>query len=57
MTVRIRLRAADQEVHVGVRKVLASLANQIAGTLAVLIGAVITRLFHRGGDRGVRKLF
>ena len=49
---RVRLRAAHQEVHVGVGS-LAGLANQVAGALAVLVGAVAARLFHVGGDEGV----
>ena len=48
----VRLRAADQEVHVGVGG-LAGLTNQVAGVLAVLVGAVAARLFHVGGDEGV----
>ena len=49
---RVRLRAADQEVNVGVGG-LAGLADQVAGALAVLVGAVAARLFHVGGDEGV----
>ena len=49
---RVRLRAADQEVHVGVGG-LAGLADQVAGAPAVLVGAVAARLFHVGGDEGV----
>ena len=48
----VRLRAADQEVHVGVGG-LAGLADQVAGALAVLVGAVAAGLFHVGGDEGV----
>ena len=50
---RIRLRAADQEVHVGVG-CLAGLANQVAGALAVLVGAVAAGLLHVGGDEGIK---
>ena len=50
---RVRLRAADQEVHVGVGG-LAGLANQVAGTLAVLVGTVARGLFHVGGDEGIK---
>ena len=49
---RVRLRAADQEVNVSVGG-LAGLPDQVAGTLAVLVGAVAARLFHVGGDEGV----
>ena len=48
----VRLRAADQEVHVGVGG-LAGASDQVAGALAVLVGAVAARLFHVGGDEGV----
>ena len=56
----VRLGAADQEVHVGVGG-LAGLADQVAGTLAVLVGAVSAGLLHVRGDEslehpGVRTL-
>ena len=50
---RIRLRAAHQEVHVGVGS-LAGLANQVAGALAVLVGAIAAGLLHVGGDEGIQ---
>ena len=50
---RVRLGAAHQEVHVGVGGG-AGVANQVAGALAVLVGAVATGLFHVGGDEGVK---
>ena len=49
---RVRLRAADQEVHVSVGG-LAGLADQVAGALAVLVSAVARGLFHVGGDEGI----
>ena len=44
--------AADQEVHVRVGDG-AGASDQVAGALAVLVGAVAARLFHVGGDEGV----
>ena len=44
--------AADQEVHVRVRDG-AGASDQVAGALAVLVGAISAGLFHVGGDKGV----
>ena len=49
----VRLGAADQEVHVGVGG-LAGLADQVAGTLAVLVGAVSAGLLHVRGDESLK---
>ena len=45
--------AADQEVHVRVRDG-AGASDQVAGALAVLVGAISAGLFHVGGDKGVK---
>ena len=44
--------AADQEVHVRVGDG-AGASDQVAGALAVLVGAISADLFHVGGDKGV----
>ena len=44
--------AADQEVHVRVGDG-AGTSDQVAGALAVLVGAISAGLFHVGGDKGV----
>ena len=44
--------AADQEVHVRVGDG-AGASDQVAGALAVLVGAISAGLFHVGGDKGV----
>ena len=48
----VRLGAADQEVHVRVGDG-AGASDQVAGALAVLVGAISAGLFHVGGDKGV----
>lgn len=47
------LGTADQEIHVRVGGG-ASFAYQVAGALAVLVGAVAAGLFHVGGNEGVK---
>ena len=49
----ICLRSTDQEMNVSFGCV-ASLSNQVARALAVLVGTVTTRLLHIGGDQGVQ---
>ena len=44
--------AADQEVHVRVGDG-AGASDQVAGALAVLVGAIASGLFHVGSDEGV----